>query len=207
MLEDVRMRLLSCPTVSAVIETILGLPDNDKLLAVAFLWSCWNERNKGNHSERCLSIAEFQFTVRALVAEWEAHLKAKPRVSFRQPSLTAISSALHAEALALFNAVKIADGLGVGRVVFETDCLVLKNAIESPAYDFSPLGILFNELKFKLCMSFIEARIMHVQRFCNTPAHVLASMGAGVVGCEHSVWVSNYPDAVTRAVTSDFAVS
>jgi ribonuclease HI len=52
------------------------------------------------------------------------------------------TDALHAETL--FKAVEIADDLGVSRVVFETDCLVLKQALVSRAYDYSPLGILFS---------------------------------------------------------------
>uniref|UniRef100_A0ACD6AT50 Uncharacterized protein n=1 Tax=Avena sativa TaxID=4498 RepID=A0ACD6AT50_AVESA len=50
------------------------------------------------------------------------------------------SDALHAETFALLKAVEVADDLGVGRVVFETDCLVLKQALMSTSYDYSRLG-------------------------------------------------------------------
>lgn len=92
-------------------------------------------------------------------------------------------------------------------MVFETDCLVLKQALVSTTYDYSRLGILLSELKYKLCLRFIEARIMHVQRTCNKPTHVLASLGVDIVNGEHSIWMSNYSSIVAREVTGDLAVS
>jgi hypothetical protein len=51
------------------------LPINDQLLLVAFLWSYWNESNRGNHGEQRQSIEQFQFTVRRHVNEWNQYLK------------------------------------------------------------------------------------------------------------------------------------
>lgn len=50
-----------------------------------------------------------------------------------------LTDALHAETTALCNAVQLADQLGVGRVLFKTDSLMLKQAVVSNLYDFAPL--------------------------------------------------------------------
>ncbi|VAH41975.1 unnamed protein product [Triticum turgidum subsp. durum] len=117
------------------------------------------------------------------------------------------SDALHAETYALLHAISLADRLGVGRVVFETDCLVLKQAVTSTAYNLAPLGIMFSDIKFKLSTLFIEASVVYVPRSCNKPAHVLASTGAGLAHDEHCEWFTSYPEDVISAVTGDLAVS
>jgi ribonuclease HI len=43
--------------------------------------------------------------------------------------LTMIIDAMHAEAMALSNAIQVAEQLGVGRVLFETDCSNLRPAM------------------------------------------------------------------------------
>jgi hypothetical protein len=117
--------------------------------------------------------------------------------------LSSIADALHAETAAMMKAVKLADHLGVGRVIFETDCLVLEQTLGSTTYDHASVGILFSELKFRMCTHFIEDHIIHVLRDCNKPAHLLAALCTSVNHGGHSMWTSNYPDDVTRAVTGD----
>ena len=117
-----------------------------------------------------------------------------------------LNNALHAERIALLEAVTLADRLGVGRVIFETDCLVLQQAMNSNVYAFLPLGVLFSEIGFKLRTLFIEAQVVFVPRLCNGPAHVLASIGACLADGEHHEWFTSYPDDVLSAVTGDRAV-
>jgi ribonuclease HI len=50
-----------------------------------------------------------------------------------------VTNAFQAEAIALSNAIDVADRLGVGKVTFETDCINLKNAMTSSEYDFGLL--------------------------------------------------------------------
>jgi hypothetical protein len=52
---------------------------------------------------------------------------------------------MHAEALALSNPWQVAEHLGVGRVVFETDCKNLQRAMTSTDYDLAPLGCHFQQ--------------------------------------------------------------
>lgn len=120
--------------------------------------------------------------------------------------LNSLSDALRAEAEALLNAILVADRLGVGRAIFETDCLILKQAVSSDAYDQAPLGIFFCDIKYKLCTLFIEARLIHAASGCNQPSHALAALGAGLDNGDHVEWFSDYPQVVAQAVTGDLPV-
>jgi hypothetical protein len=73
-----------------------------------------------------------------------------------------ITDAMHAEAVAMLNAFQLAEQLGVGRAIFETDCMNFQKAIISSEHDCSPLGVLIRDLRFRLQMSFIEARVVYV---------------------------------------------
>ncbi|KAI4990277.1 hypothetical protein ZWY2020_038640 [Hordeum vulgare] len=89
--------------------------------------------------------------------------------------------ALHAEACALLHAVRFAQDHGMGRVAFETDCLVLQQAINSETLDRSSLGAVFRELKYLLELGFIKWNVPHCPRVCNVPAHELAALGGSGV--------------------------
>ena len=83
--------------------------------------------------------------------------------------IPAASEALHSELLALVNAIPIAESQGIGRAIFSTDCMVLKQAMESTSYDLSSLGPLMLHAKFLLATSFIQFSFEHVPRICNKP--------------------------------------
>ena len=120
-------------------------------------------------------------------------------------SLSNITDAMHAETLALSNAIQAADVMGVGRVVFESDCCNLKTAMSSSDYDLSPLSVLFSDMRYKLRTRFIDASVVFAPRGCNKPAHELAAMGVRVAPGEHVLWTMSYPCSVTRLVTGDMA--
>jgi hypothetical protein len=61
-----------------------------------------------------------------------------------------IRDAFQAEATALSNAMQVANQLGVGRVVFETDCINLKYAMTTNDYDLAPIGALIKDMKYHL---------------------------------------------------------
>jgi hypothetical protein len=107
-------------------------------------------------------------------------------------SLQHMSDAMHAEATALSHAMQIAEQLGIGRVIFETDCLNLKQSMTSLDYSLSTLGNLISDMKFRLLMNFIEARVVFVPRACNRPARVLAAMGVGELHGHSAVWTTVY---------------
>jgi hypothetical protein len=61
--------------------------------------------------------------------------------------LEMITDAMHAEAMAMSNAIQVAEQLGVGRAIFETNCSNLQTTLVSLEYDYAPLGVLISELK------------------------------------------------------------
>jgi hypothetical protein len=82
-------------------------------------------------------------------------------------SIEMASDDFHAEAIALSNAVQIAEQLGVGRVVFETDCSNLHPAFISSDYDLAPIGAIISDLKYRMMLNFIEASVVFAPRICN----------------------------------------
>lgn len=120
-------------------------------------------------------------------------------------NLVNMSEALHAEACALLHAIKMAEEHGMGRVVFETDCAGLQQAMTTSTLDRSPLGTLFREIKFLLSLGFIEWNVSFCPRSCNVPAHELAAIGRRDVNGGHHMWLVNPPKVVTDAVTADLA--
>lgn len=120
--------------------------------------------------------------------------------------LLAVTNALHAEAIAMFKAIKLAEQFGMGRVIFATDCLNLKQALCSDIADHAALGILFREAKFILQTSFFEFKVVHCNRKCNVPAHLLANLGTSA-SMEGQVWLTNLPPNVNAAVVDDVNVA
>lgn len=114
-----------------------------------------------------------------------------------------LGSALQAESEALIQTIKLAEGHGMGRVVFETDCLILQQAVSSFGQDRGPLGILFREARFLLQLGFIQYQVVHCPRVCNKPAHVLAAYGSSSDPNSLRLRLSDVPDNVIRAVTAD----
>ncbi|VAH35038.1 hypothetical protein VPH35_022734 [Triticum aestivum] len=75
-----------------------------------------------------------------------------------------VSDTLHAEALALELATNIAIKMGCQQVIFETDSMMLKQAITSTEYDLSKLGSLFQDVKFQMRVGLIVVSFEHCNR-------------------------------------------
>lgn len=114
-----------------------------------------------------------------------------------------LASAFQAEAEALLKTVQLAESYGIGRALFETDCLNLQMALSSTTQDRGPLGVLFREAKYLLQLNFIEHKILFCPRECNRPAHVLAALGSSAEPGSQQVWDSDFPAIVTSAVAAD----
>uniref|UniRef100_A0A8I7BHK6 Reverse transcriptase zinc-binding domain-containing protein n=1 Tax=Hordeum vulgare subsp. vulgare TaxID=112509 RepID=A0A8I7BHK6_HORVV len=69
-IEDIRMQLMECQGPIHVLECILKLPYEKKMMIVALLWAWWSERNKTNHNESRLSTDEFIFLIKRSTDEW-----------------------------------------------------------------------------------------------------------------------------------------
>lgn len=120
-------------------------------------------------------------------------------------NLECVTEPLHSEALAMLHAVKVATQLGCDRVIFETDSLVLKQAITSEAYNLSTLGVVFREIKFQLHMGLSDVCIKYCPRSCNHLAHSLAAHGTVMNVGTFECWLGQLPDFVNDCVAGDLA--
>lgn len=108
--------------------------------------------------------------------------------------VNAASEALQSELLALVNVILVAENLGIGPVVFWTDCLVLKQIMETNAFDYSRLGPLMLHAKFLLSTSFIQVQFE------------LAALGASAALDSRLIWLENFPSIVISLVADDLVV-
>ena len=113
-------------------------------------------------------------------------------------SLQHMNDAMQAESCAFLKAIHLAEQLGMGRVIFQTDCLPLQQAMSSSSADRSSIGVLIREAKFQLQIGFIEAKLVHqpshleiviTQRMCWLPMIVRTSQMANVSGYRGSHWM------------------
>lgn len=117
--------------------------------------------------------------------------------------LSSVMEAIHTEALACLQAVHFAIQSGMYLIEFETDCLVLKSALSSNAYDAATGGHLFREIKFLIQVNFIEFKVMDVSRSCNKVTHKLASLGASMSDDSMSFWPGTAQKDVISLVADD----
>jgi hypothetical protein len=85
-------------------------------------------------------------------------------------------NALHAETLACLAGVKLAIDQGIGRLIIETDSLILKQVLADSSYRLATMGGLICELQYLISTSFISHVINFVPRCCNKVAHALAAL-------------------------------
>jgi hypothetical protein len=74
--------------------------------------------------------------------------------------------------------------LGMGRIIIETDAILLNLALQSSEFNLARHGVLFWEAKFLLLTNFLDYRVMYCKRKCDTVAHVLATSGANLFRVE-----------------------
>lgn len=70
-----------------------------------------------------------------------------------------LSEPLQAKSNAFLKAVDLSENFGMGKVIFEIDCLNLKQTVCSDASERATLGALFREAKYRLRLGFIEYRV------------------------------------------------
>ena len=74
-------------------------------------------------------------------------------------------------------------------------------------YDQARLGHIFLDIKYHLVMEFHDFSVEFCPRACNRPAHCLANMGMRELRTDQTLWLSNFPNDVSRLVTDDHVVS
>ncbi|KAL6136612.1 hypothetical protein ACLB2K_061907 [Fragaria x ananassa] len=88
--------------------------------------------------------------------------------------LVQVTSPFHAELIALLEGLKLAETLHISKIVFETDCLLLQQAVSQPDTDLSTLGTIIAEVK-EFLHQYADFRVLHVPREANRVAHILAN--------------------------------
>ncbi|TVU21067.1 hypothetical protein EJB05_30680, partial [Eragrostis curvula] len=66
--------------------------------------------------------------------------------------------------------------MGIGKIVLETDALLVKQAIETYSHESSQVGTLISELRNLLDLDFIDAKVEYRPRDCNKVAHSLEAL-------------------------------
>jgi hypothetical protein len=79
-----------------------------------------------------------------------------------------------AEAIAFKQALLFVSGLPSGHVIIASDCLSLVQKLRSGYKDRSHIGIIVEDIKKATCVSSVVFSFIHVSRWCNEVAHVLA---------------------------------
>ena len=111
-----------------------------------------------------------------------------------------ISNPLHAEALAMKQAVLEASRMGCLNVILETDASILKQVMMSESYDESSLGALFRDIRSMVRLSFQCCKIEHCPRSCNILAHSLAAFGTRMEAGNYHIWLAPFPPDVNDLI-------
>ncbi|KAL6143754.1 hypothetical protein ACLB2K_054449 [Fragaria x ananassa] len=114
--------------------------------------------------------------------------------------LVQVTSPFHAELITLLEGLKLAETLHISKIVFETDCLLLQQAVSQPDTDLSTLGTIIAEVK-EFLHRYADFRILHVPREANRVAHILANHALNY--SESQSWFVVAPEFVRDVILSD----
>ena len=119
--------------------------------------------------------------------------------------LTHVKDALQAETEACVAAAEGANALGLHRVIFESDCKTLVEAVRSRSHDLAHVGVLLKEIRSICIGSFESWRFEHVLRSGNCAAHSLSQYGLRAeIMC--TGWEGEAPGFISDVVASEIAV-
>ena len=121
-------------------------------------------------------------------------------------NLTRLKDALQSEVRACLHGAKAAAEHGMGRVIMETDSLVLIQAMKDNSYRLSMFGGDILELKSFMREDFISCTMAFAPRSCNRVAHALAALGRRCLPEADLAWNSS-PSCVEDLVANDIAES
>ena len=117
--------------------------------------------------------------------------------------LQRLSSPLHAEAVGAMRSVEHAVQLGMTHIVLETDATILGEALRSSAWDRSPYGALFRQMRDLLYFDFTKSVISVCNRACNRVADSLAAYAASLVVDASKIFMDHVPEFVSPLVSGD----
>jgi len=111
-------------------------------------------------------------------------------------------SAFQTELISCLQSVQAAANLGVGKLILETDALMVQQAMRSDTFDAMPEGALVEELKFLARVNFIDSEFNFLSRVGNRAAHAVAALGYGCIEGEELI-TSSVPKDVLVVVSDD----
>jgi ribonuclease HI len=114
-----------------------------------------------------------------------------------------IADAFHAELNAAVQAVRLADSLGAIRIVLETDSQLLVLALNRNEADSSRLGVIIDDLKMQLRLSFSSFEINFCKREFNRAAHELARLGYSNDVNRAMLWELEVPASIAGIVSGE----
>jgi len=88
-----------------------------------------------------------------------------------------VLNAFQAELIAWMQGVQEALNLGIGRLLLETDALMIEQAMNSDVVDAMAEGVILEELKFLVRVNFSDFKCNFLSRVGNKAAHALAALG------------------------------
>ncbi|KAF5451602.1 hypothetical protein F2P56_026695 [Juglans regia] len=104
------------------------------------------------------------------------------------------------EATTLLRGLQFCAQWGVPKLVLETDCLILVNALQSQTTFLTDFAFLLNDIS-RMMRGFQEVQILHVNRLGNIAAHQLARNAWNVE--DIVMWWGSCPSFVSQAVWLD----
>jgi len=118
--------------------------------------------------------------------------------------LNHVLSAFQVELIACMQGVQAALNLGIGRLLLETDALMIVQAMNSDVFDAMAEGVTLEELKFLVRVNFSEFKCNFLSRVGNRAAHALAALGSECVEGEALI-TSSVPRDVHVIVADDLS--
>jgi ribonuclease HI len=115
-------------------------------------------------------------------------------------------SAIHTEVVACIHALEAASNWGMTRIIVESDCEVLVNALNKADYDRSPIGVLVRDARMLARLNFAASSFIFSKRDCNKVAHAIAALGVSGIYSEGQFWPDAVPNDVLGLVASEFAM-
>ncbi|KAE8773546.1 hypothetical protein D1007_54235 [Hordeum vulgare] len=112
--------------------------------------------------------------------------------------------AFTAEVYALSHAISVAADIGVVRVIFEADSMLLMEAMDLSRVDASAYAAVIEDLKYQLKIWFSKHKITVCRREAKSAAHQLASIGRMYETNHFEEWENLVPAQVAACVEGDF---
>jgi len=104
------------------------------------------------------------------------------------------------EALTCHRAIRFASEIGLTRVVFECDSLVIINALTTESGELATYGVVLDDIRV-LVLGFQMLDFQHVPRTCNSVADALAKKASSALGMQ--VWLEDIPIDIVPLVLRD----